>query len=181
MANTMKRSYSEQYFSGIDGENSARNVAVEWLRAKSGRLCTLYVLILWGVFAFLSGTALFDAAQALTILNVVHSLCTFFALHWAKGSPDSHCQGEFNGLTVWEQIDGGAPWTTSKKILILVPTLLALLCLNASNYAPKSVLLNLPVYLLCVVPKVPAMHGVRILGINSTVGVDDKINVKKKK
>ncbi len=44
--------------------------------------------------------------------------------HWIKGCPDDSTQGEYNGLTLYEQIDAGVPWTRTKKFLILVPTLL---------------------------------------------------------
>jgi hypothetical protein len=45
-------------------------------------------------------------------------------LHWVKGAPDDSTQGVYNGLTLYEQIDGGVPWTDTKKFLILIPTIL---------------------------------------------------------
>jgi hypothetical protein len=47
-----------------------------------------------------------------------------YVFHWLKGSPDEFSQGEYNGLTLWEQIDGGIPWTQAKKVFFLVPTIL---------------------------------------------------------
>jgi len=38
---------------------------------------------------------------------------------------------------------------------------------------------NLPVYALCVVPKVPVMHRVRLFGINATVGIDDVVEPRR--
>lgn len=49
---------------------------------------------------------------------------TFYFFHWTKGSPDEFSQGEWNGLTFWEQLDAGFPWTKTKKFLMLVPTIL---------------------------------------------------------
>ena len=49
---------------------------------------------------------------------------TFIYLHWIKGSPDELGQGEYNALTMYEQIDAGIPWTRTKKFLMLVPTVL---------------------------------------------------------
>lgn len=49
---------------------------------------------------------------------------TFYFFHWTKGSPDEFSQGEWNGLTFWEQLDAGVPWTTTKKFLMIVPTVL---------------------------------------------------------
>lgn len=48
----------------------------------------------------------------------------FLLFHWVKGSPDTFSQGEFNGLTLWEQLDNGTPWTRTKKVFFLVPTML---------------------------------------------------------
>jgi hypothetical protein len=47
--------------------------------------------------------------------------------HWVKGCPDDSTQGEYNGLTLYEQIDAGVSWTANKKFLILVPTVLYVL------------------------------------------------------
>jgi hypothetical protein len=33
-----------------------------------------------------------------------------------QGSPDEFSQGEFNGLTLWEQLDGGEAWTSTKCV-----------------------------------------------------------------
>ena len=49
---------------------------------------------------------------------------TFYFFHWTKGSPDEFSQGEWNGLTFWEQLDAGVPWTKTKKFLMIVPTVL---------------------------------------------------------
>lgn len=49
---------------------------------------------------------------------------TFYFFHWTKGSPDDMSQGEWNGLTFWEQLDAGVPWTKTKKFLMVVPTVL---------------------------------------------------------
>ena len=66
--------------------------------------------------------------------------------------------------------------TKSRKILIAAPTILALLCLNATNYQGAYLWVNVAAYLLSIIPKMPAMHGVRIFGINSTVGINDSIS-----
>lgn len=49
---------------------------------------------------------------------------TFYFFHWTKGSPDDMTQGEWNGLTFWEQLEAGVPWTKTKKFLMVVPTVL---------------------------------------------------------
>jgi ORMDL family len=98
---------------------------------------------------------------------------TFCFFHWIKGSPDEFTQGEWNGLTWWEQLDAGLPWTPTKKFLMLVPALLCLPPLLASGYAPAYVACNLPIFLVLETAKMPSMHRVRIMSINATAGIDD--------
>jgi len=100
---------------------------------------------------------------------------TFIMLHWIKGCPDDSTQGEYNGLTLYEQIDAGVPWTSSKKFLILVPTLLCLVACFTADYKPFYIVVNCGIMLICVVGKMPQMHRVRIFGINSTPGIDQPI------
>lgn len=170
----LRRNYSSQYFSGQE-ESASRNVAVEWLRNWS-TLSVTYLLLL---FVFYNSVKFFvEAQKASTVTNVTHALVTFLGLHWAKGSPDPVAQGEYNGLTVWEQIDDGEPWTISKKVFMIVPTLTLIYGLNAANYDKTYMAINLPVYALCIIPKLPLLHGVRIFGINSTVGIDDPVVAK---
>jgi len=111
-------------------------------------------------YGALSGSGL-SFKRASTVVNVAHGVITFLGLHWAKGSPDPTAQGEragrvrterrscrggddtrpfsarrrrYDHLTVWEQIDGGRPWTAVKQIFLLVPTVMMLLALNAADY-----------------------------------------------
>ena len=59
----------------------------------------------------------------------------------------------------------------------VVAVSLASRCYAASqctNYSLVFIAVNVPVYLfLGIIPKIPVMHGVRVLGINSTAGIDD--------
>ena len=98
----------------------------------------------------------------------------FYIFHWIKGSPDNFSQGEFNGLTLWEQIDDGIPWTKTKKVFFLVPTALLFAASYITDYSFEHLTYNAPVYIiLAILPKIPEMHRVRLFGINSTVGIDD--------
>lgn len=95
--------------------------------------------------------------------------------HWIKGCPDDSTQGEYNALTLYEQIDAGVPWTDTKKFLMLVPTLLTLMACYAANYKPFHIVVNCGIFLICIIAKIPEMHRVRIFGINSTPGIDSAI------
>ncbi|CAM9233019.1 unnamed protein product [Phaeothamnion confervicola] len=99
---------------------------------------------------------------------------TFSFFHWIKGSPDEFSQGEWNGLTFWEQLDAGLPWTPTKKFLMLVPAILCLIPSVLTDYDPWYLAVNVPVFVVLVVGKLPIMHRVRIMSINTTAGVDDR-------
>lgn len=92
-----------------------------------------------------------------------------------KGCPDEFTQGEYNGLTLYEQIDAGIAWTSIKKFMILVPTLLALIACHFAEYEKVFVIVNISAFIICLIPKLPMMYRVRVFGINSTPGIDTKI------
>ncbi|KAJ1566540.1 hypothetical protein HK405_009404, partial [Cladochytrium tenue] len=58
---------------------------------------------------------------AWTLTNLIYNLATFFMFHSIIGTPFEVNQGEFDGRTLWEQIDGGAQFTPTKKYLTAVP------------------------------------------------------------
>jgi hypothetical protein len=64
------------------------------------------------------------------------------------------------------------------KILYISRTWIA--CQYA-DYSPNYVVVNLVVFLICIIAKFPAMHRVRIFGINSTPGIDTTIEYSPKK
>ncbi|CAN0457266.1 unnamed protein product [Discosporangium mesarthrocarpum] len=84
----------------------------------------MYVLFICMSWLALHITQLVSLAVSTTLVNVLHGLITFFFFHWTKGSPDEFSQGEWNGLTFWEQLDAGLPWTQTKKFVMLVPAVL---------------------------------------------------------
>ena len=90
-------------------------------------------------------------------------------------------QGEYNAFTLYEQIDAGVPWTTTKKFLMLIPTFLTWMACYAADYKPFYIVINVAIFFILIIAKMPQMHGVRILGINSTPGIDDPIRVLEQK
>ena len=100
---------------------------------------------------------------------------TFVLFHWIKGCPDDSTQGEYNALTVYEQIDCGVAYTRTKKMLMLMPAVLTWVACHTANYKPMFVVVNCGMFLICIIAKIPEMHRVRIFGINSTPGIDTPI------
>jgi hypothetical protein len=61
----------------------------------------------------------------------------------------------------------------SRDVLCVVPTLLAHASCHAAKYQSEYVLVNLGVWFAVMLPKMPFMNGVRLFGINRTIGIDD--------
>ena len=49
----------------------------------------------------------------------------------------------------------------------------------STDYSAAHLMLNFPIWATMVISKLPELHGVRLLGINSTVGIDDEKYAKK--
>ncbi len=112
---------------------------------------------------------------AWTGVNALHGLISFIVMHWIKGSPDEDLSssGLYREMTFYEQIDDGRPWTGIKKFLIVIPTVLLLLASVLSNYDSTQLFINCPIWVILILAKLPELHGVRLFGINGTVGIDD--------
>mmetsp|Transcript_7459 Transcript_7459/g.7684 ORF Transcript_7459/g.7684 Transcript_7459/m.7684 type:complete len:86 (-) Transcript_7459:360-617(-) len=46
---------------------------------------------------------------------------------------------------------------------------------HTADYQPIYLVVNIGMFVLLIIPKIPQMHHVRIFGINSTPGIDTKI------
>mmetsp|Transcript_24010 Transcript_24010/g.54621 ORF Transcript_24010/g.54621 Transcript_24010/m.54621 type:complete len:243 (-) Transcript_24010:211-939(-) len=131
------------------------------------------ILVLLANLLFITNPLLHvEASLSWTAVNVLHGLVTVRLMHWIKGSPDFFSQGEMNGLTFWEQLDVGDPFSPKKRTLMAIPTLLCLVACASCDYDALPTALNVATWTVCIFAKMPFMVGVRILGINSTAGID---------
>ena len=175
------RSYSGQFGRGGDADEGdllpfelSRNRNTEWIAHGGSGLLITYILIV-GLIEFIACTYLkFELSWTAT--NLLHGFITFVYLHWIKGSPNFYDQNEMNGMTVWEQFDGSEPaYTLKKRLAMIIPTVLCYLACHFVDYDISFTVYNVVCWLvLCIIPKMPFMHGVRLLGINSTAGIDDE-------
>jgi hypothetical protein len=159
----MQRVDSDSHLANLDNKN------VEWLNYPG--TWTFYLVLIFIVKLCLS--FMMSPEDTWTTTHVIHGVVSFAALHWIKGSPDEGSQGEYNSLTFWEQMDGGAAWTKNKKLFTLTETLLCFIACYRSNYNMSYIAVNFAVWIVCIVPKVPGMHQIRLFGLNTTVGIDD--------
>jgi hypothetical protein len=170
------RSYSGLY--GQAGDDLlpfelARNWHTDWLENGGFLLLAVYVGVIV-VFQVLV-SAVLDYAElpwSWTITNAVHCLLSLIYLHWLKGSLFDE-QGEMAAMTLWEQLEGRSNTVVVKRTLTIVPTLLCYAACHFSNYSGRVCLLNIVLWSIHVVAKLPTMNGVRIFGINRTTGIDD--------
>ena len=61
----------------------------------------------------------------------------------------------------------------SRDVLCVVPTILAHASCHVAKYQSEYVMVNLGVWSVVMLPKMPFMNGVRLFGINRTIGIDD--------
>jgi len=99
-----------------------------------------------------------------TTVNLSYLALSYLMFHWVTGIPfgsDLH-GGAYDDLTLWEQIDGGAQNTPSKKWLFSVPVGLFLLSTHYTNYNPWLFAINLSALVFVLVPKLPIAHRQRL-------------------
>jgi hypothetical protein len=169
----VERTYSDQYAQGQSDYDLYKNMNSEWISGPG--TITTYVSMIIVLFTFLHFSGFFDPSECWTVVNAFHTVGTFIFLHWVKGNPDDSSQGDYNGFTVYEQMQAGIPYTKMKKFLMIVPALLCWIACYTCNYKPVDCVVNGVMFLICVIPKVPEMHRVRVFGINETTGIDDEI------
>lgn len=104
--------------------------------------------------------------------QIVSKPCTHLHHATAGGAKRLDCSpGRGRGLR--ESAAAAIRKLRSRDVLCVVPTLLAHASCHVANYEKAYVLVNVGVWALIMVPKLPFMNGVRILGINRTAGIDD--------
>ncbi|KAJ3120590.1 hypothetical protein HK100_012733 [Physocladia obscura] len=58
---------------------------------------------------------------AKTAQTIITNIITFIMFHWVLGVPFQLNQGEYEDMTLWEQMDKGEPFTPAKKYLTAIP------------------------------------------------------------
>jgi len=126
-----------------------------------------YVLLILLLHIILLCVPWLTIEQVWTTTNLAHSVLLYFFMHLVKGTPfHTADQGMSRFLTAWEQMDGEIQYTKARKFFFAVPVGLYLLTSFYTRYDYAHFVWNTPALLVCVVPKLPQLHGVRILGIN---------------
>ncbi|KAK9819270.1 hypothetical protein WJX81_002407 [Elliptochloris bilobata] len=143
-------------------ERAISNKNVEWLSAPGAWTFVVALIVL----SWLLISLVVDPGLAWTFVHLLHGAVTYPLLHWNKGSPVQLDQGRYDGLTFWEQLDDGVQHTATRKFFTALPVVLFLLASHGTDYGRQPLGLNLIALAVLVIAKLPALHKVRILGIN---------------
>jgi len=150
----------------------ARNRNTEWVKTGGPMLLIAYLSVILVFHAAFMAFVPFHTSW--TVTHAAHFVVTSLYLHWIKGSPDFYEQGEMNALTTWEQIDSTTGLSMERRAMFLVPTLICYAACHFAHYDVHFVAANVLILAFEIIAKLPAMNGVRILGINRTAGIDDE-------
>jgi len=146
-----------------DAMDSMMNKNVNWI---GPRFFAFYAIGLVGfellVRMLLVTPGLVTWEQGLTMVHAGHGVVNFFVMHYLQGTPgELQDQGDYSGLSWWEQLDDGTAWTAAHKVLILIPMVLFLVTSHLTKYQVPHLIVNLAVLALCVVPKLPQLNRIR--------------------
>jgi hypothetical protein len=108
-----------------------------------------------------------------TLTNAIHLVVTVVHVHWLKGNM-ADPQGEMSALTLWEQLVAlGADAERVRQGLLILPVVLCYAACQFADYEPLACGVNFVLLAIALLAKSGFMNGVRIFGINRTVGIDD--------
>ena len=101
------RTYSDKFIEGSN-DMDLGNKNVEWMNGPEPKYVRnipsslgisffrpfrlLYILLVFFGWGLLHITRLFDIADSLMALNIIHGVITFIMFHWIKGCPDETSQ-----------------------------------------------------------------------------------------
>ncbi|KAK5149848.1 hypothetical protein LTR04_006941 [Oleoguttula sp. CCFEE 6159] len=97
-----------------------------------------------------------------TLTNISYMFGSYLMFHWVRGVPFDFNAGAYDNLNMWEQIDNGAQYTPAKKFLLSVPIVLFLVSTHYTHYDLTYFTINVMATLAVVIPKLPALHRLRI-------------------
>ncbi|CAB9507967.1 ORM1-like protein 3 [Seminavis robusta] len=170
-------SYDGIYADGDDmaGFDIQRN-AGSWWENQQRHMFLAYVIVLFfvglSVEMIVSGLVedISVRKASMTVTNLIHFSVTLIYLHWMKGGTHED-QGDLDHLTLWEQIEATPNTGGLRLALRIVPTVLCYMaCLWAGfTDGPRLCIINLIIWYLTLLGKMPWMNGVRIFGINSHI------------
>lgn len=105
------------------------------------------------------------SGQAWTITCLVHTVITFYLLHWVKGTPVQSIDSENLSMTQWEQSSTDGDFNYQRIFLTVMPIIGFCVAVEYNNHETQQFWVNMVIMLFAVVPKI-VDPGVRLFGIN---------------
>eukprot|EP00730_Choanoeca_flexa_P010034 TRINITY_DN14895_c0_g1_i1.p1 TRINITY_DN14895_c0_g1~~TRINITY_DN14895_c0_g1_i1.p1 ORF type:complete len:152 (+),score=17.30 TRINITY_DN14895_c0_g1_i1:97-552(+) len=144
---------------------NAQNPNTTWINNTG--FIAFYIFIFLAVHFVLLSFPFFSNEIVWTLTNILHSVVTFGFLHWLKGAPFSTMdQGEAEQQTQWEQLNRTNEMNNYKRFFIAAPVIVFFLTMFYTGNTAQYFTLNLIFLGLALIPKIPALYGVRLFGIN---------------
>ncbi|KAF9561279.1 hypothetical protein EC968_005798 [Mortierella alpina] len=163
---TLASMYKTDYVQTLD-QHSQANLNSSWVNAKGAWMTNVilicFIKIFFGIIPGIS------QELAWTLTTLVYNVGSYIMFHAVTGVPFEFSQGAYDGITLWEQIDGGVQFTATRKYLTTVPVVLFLLSTHYTHYAPFAFTVNAVATIINLIAKLPSMHQVRLFDINQKV------------
>ncbi|GAB7341349.1 hypothetical protein MBLNU457_7610t1 [Dothideomycetes sp. NU457] len=140
------------------------NLNSEWVNAKGAWVIHFVLIGLLKIIFDIVPNITQETSWTLT--NIFYMVGSFIMFHWVRGVPFEFNAGAYDNLNMWEQIDSGDQYTPTKKFLLMVPILLFLVSTHYTHYDLTYFMVNFLATLMVVVPKLPALHRMRIAYFN---------------
>ncbi|KAG0289666.1 hypothetical protein BGZ96_006823 [Linnemannia gamsii] len=166
---TLASMYKTDYVQILD-QHSQANLNSSWFNDKGAWMTNVIIVCL--IKFFFGIVPGMSPELAWTMTTLTYNLGSYIMLHAVTGVPFEFTQGAYDGITLWEQIDGGDQFTATRKYLTTVPIVLFLLSTHYTHYAPFAFSINLVVTVINLIAKLPVMHQVRFFDINQKVECD---------
>ncbi|KAL1310729.1 hypothetical protein AAFC00_000983 [Neodothiora populina] len=136
------------------------NLNSEWVNAKGAWAIHFVIIALLKIVFDIVPNISQETSWSLT--NITYMAGSFLMFHWVRGVPFEFNAGAYDNLNMWEQIDSGDQYTPAKKFLLSVPILLFLVSTHYTHYDLTYFTINFLATLAVVIPKLPALHRMRI-------------------
>ncbi|KAI9232821.1 MAG: ORMDL family [Podila humilis] len=162
--------YKSDYVQTLD-QHSQTNLNSSWMNDKGAWVTNVLIVVLIKFFFGIIPGISPELSWSMTTLTYNGSYVMF---HAVTGVPFEFSQGAYDGITLWEQIDGGEQFTATRKYLTTVPIVLFLVSTHYTHYAPSVFFVNLVLTVINLIAKLPAMHQVRLFDINQKVASADE-------
>ncbi|KAF9361850.1 hypothetical protein BGX26_011074 [Mortierella sp. AD094] len=164
---TLASMYKTDYVQILD-QHSQANLNSSWVNDKGAWMTNVVIILFIKLFFGIIPGMSQELSWTLTTLT--YNVGSYIMFHAVTGVPfDLFSQGAYDGITLWEQIDGGVQFTATRKYLTTVPIVLFLLNTHYTHYAPVAFSVTLVATIINLIAKLPSMHQVRLFDINQKI------------